>query len=104
MDTHHHFRNSMIVQKANGWDWKAGQISPMIWRRLPVRSDSSIADLHYTLQIAFGWSNEHLNRFRIHGQDYGVYHNGGVSFTKNPKLVRLSDFKFRKNERFHLRI
>jgi len=30
------------------------QISPMIWRRLLVRSDSSIADLHYTLQIAFG--------------------------------------------------
>jgi hypothetical protein len=47
------------------------QISPMIWRRLLVRSDSSIADLHYTLQIAFGWSDEHLNQFHIHGQDYG---------------------------------
>ena len=42
------------------------QISPMIWRRLLVRSDSSIADLHYTLQIAFGWSDEHLNMFHIH--------------------------------------
>jgi hypothetical protein len=30
------------------------QISPMIWRRLLVRSDSTIADLHYALQIAFG--------------------------------------------------
>jgi len=44
------------------------QISPMIWRRLLVRSDSSIADLHYTLQIAFGWSDEHLNMFHIHAQ------------------------------------
>jgi len=30
------------------------QSSPMIWRRLLVRSDSTIADLHDTLQIAFG--------------------------------------------------
>ena len=76
------------------------QISPMIWRRLLVRSDSSIADLHCTLQIAFGWSDEHLNQFQIHGQDYGVYHDGGVNFSKNPNLVKLSDFKLRKNERF----
>ncbi|MBV8883014.1 MAG: hypothetical protein JO235_03295 [Chroococcidiopsidaceae cyanobacterium CP_BM_RX_35] len=27
-------------------------ISPMIWRRLLVKSDSTIADLHYILQIA----------------------------------------------------
>ena len=29
-------------------------ISPMVWRRLLVRSDSTLADLHYTLQIAIG--------------------------------------------------
>ena len=32
-------------------------ISPMIWRRFLVHSDSTIADLHYLLQIAFGWSD-----------------------------------------------
>ena len=76
------------------------QISPMIWRRLLVRSDSTIADLHYTLQIAFGWSDAHLNLFHIHGQDYGVYHDGGISFSSNADQVRLCDFKFRNNERF----
>lgn len=76
------------------------QISPMIWRRLLVRSDSTIVDLHYTLQIAFGWSDEHLNRFHIHGQDYGVYHDGGISFSSSADRVRLCDFKFRKNEKF----
>jgi hypothetical protein len=76
------------------------QISPMIWRRLLVRSDSTIADLHYTIQIAFGWSDEHLNMFHIHGQDYGVYHEGGISFSTDPDQVRLRDFKFRDNERF----
>jgi hypothetical protein len=43
-------------------------ISPMIWRRLLVSEDSTIADLHYILQIAMGWSDGHLNRFTIHGK------------------------------------
>jgi Plasmid pRiA4b ORF-3-like protein len=43
------------------------EITPLIWRRLLVRSDSTIADLHYTLQIAMGWDDAHLHRFRIRG-------------------------------------
>lgn len=76
------------------------QISPMIWRRLLVRSDSTIADLHYTLQIAFGWSDAHLNLFHIHGQDFGVYQDGGTCFSTHPDQVRLGDFQVRINERF----
>jgi hypothetical protein len=48
-------------------------ISPMIWRRLLVSSDCTVTDLHYILQIAMGWSDDHLNRFRIHGIEYGVH-------------------------------
>ena len=48
------------------------QITPMIWRRLLVRSDSTLADLHYTLQIAFAWTDYHLHRFRIHGKEFGI--------------------------------
>ena len=76
------------------------QITPMIWRRLLVRSDSTIAELHDTLQIAFGWSDAHLNRFHIHGQGYGVYRDGGISFSTDADQVRLCEFKFRINERF----
>jgi len=76
------------------------QISPMIWRRLLVRSDCSITDLHFILQIAFDWSDDHLNMFHIHGQDYGIYHDGGISFSTDPDQVRLCDFGFRNNERF----
>ena len=47
-------------------------VSPMVWRRLLLRSDQSIADLHYAIQIAMDWSDQHLNCFRIHGKDYGV--------------------------------
>jgi hypothetical protein len=76
------------------------QISPMIWRRLLVDSDSSIADLHLTLQIAFGWSDSHLHRFHIHGRDYGIGKIGGISFSTDANQVRLLDFRFRINERF----
>lgn len=76
------------------------QISPMIWRRLRVRSDSTVADLHYTLQIAMGWTDSHLHRFRIHGKDYGVAHLGGFPFADDPGRVRLADFGFRPRERF----
>jgi len=76
------------------------QISPMIWRRLLVGSDSSIADLHHTLQIAFGWSDSHLHRFHIHGRDYGIGKIGGTGFSTDAKQVRLADFRFRINERF----
>lgn len=79
--------------------WIRG-ISPMIWRRLLIRSDSTIADLHYTLQIAFGWSGLHLHRFHIHGQDYGISLIGGPGFSSDPRKVHLGDFQFRTNERF----
>ena len=75
-------------------------ISPMIWRRLLVRSDSTIADLHYTLQIALGWTDVHLHCFHIHGKDYGIAQMGGLSFADNPETVRLADFGFRQREWF----
>ncbi len=76
------------------------QISPMVWRRLLVRSDSTIADLHYIIQIAIGWNDDHLNLFHIHGKDFGVYHAGGINFSDNPEQVLLSAFGFRARERF----
>lgn len=39
-------------------------ISPLIWRRLLVRSDSTVAQLHEALQVAFGWGEDHLNDLR----------------------------------------
>jgi hypothetical protein len=75
-------------------------VSPMVWRRLVVRSDSTIAELHYVLQIAFGWSDEHLHRFRIHGKEYGMPHVGGMFFSDDATTVRLAAFRLRTRERF----
>ena len=70
-------------------------VSPLIWRRLLVRSDSTIADLHATFQRVLGWTDEHLNRFVIHGREYGVWHDGGIGFRDNPRHVRLADLGLR---------
>jgi Plasmid pRiA4b ORF-3-like protein len=75
-------------------------ISPMVWRRIKVSSSSTIADLHYIVQIAMGWTDTHLHRFIIHGKDYGIAQIGGISFTDDPKKVQLADFDWRLKERF----
>ncbi len=75
-------------------------ISPIIWRRLLVRADSTIADLHDTLQIAFGWSGDHLHRFLIHGKQYGVAYLDGITFHDDPRLIKLSDLGLRVKEKF----
>jgi hypothetical protein len=76
------------------------RIGPLIRRRLLVRSDSTITDVHSTLQTTLGWSDEHLNRFVIHGREYGVAGDEGVGFTDDPREVRLADFGLRVGERF----
>jgi hypothetical protein len=57
-------------------------ISPLVWRRLLVRSDTTIAQVHDLLQIAMGWADEHLHQFRIHGKAYGVYRGAGFTFAR----------------------
>jgi hypothetical protein len=45
---------------------------PPIWRRLLVRSDSTLADLHRIIQAAFGWWDYHLHQFIIDEIYFGV--------------------------------
>jgi hypothetical protein len=75
-------------------------MSPLIWRRLLVSSETSIAQLHDYIQIAFAWSGEHLHRFRIQGKDYGIAYVGGISFDDNPHRVPLSCFRLHLREYF----
>ena len=42
-------------------------VSPLIWRQLLIPADTTIADLHAVLQVAFGWTGAHLHRFVVHG-------------------------------------
>jgi hypothetical protein len=68
-------------------------ISPLIWRHLLVRHDTTLAQLHHILQFLFDWSGEHLHEFHIYGKDYGDH-------GAETRDVRLCDFRLRPGERF----
>jgi hypothetical protein len=74
-------------------------VSPLIWRRLLVPAESSIAELHTILQTAFGWTDEYLHRFVIHGVEYGANHFAGPS-RDDARQIRLGELGLRITERF----
>ena len=72
----------------------------MVWRRFLIRDDSTIADLHYIIQIAMEWEDYYLHNFTIHGKTLGISRAGGEIFFKDADEVFLKDFQFYINERF----
>jgi hypothetical protein len=75
-------------------------VSPPVWRRLLVNSETPLAELHEILQLAFAWSDDHLHRFLIHGTAYGLPRLGGISFRDDARRVPLSRFRLHRGERF----
>ncbi|MGH9765474.1 MAG: IS1096 element passenger TnpR family protein, partial [Blastocatellia bacterium] len=45
-------------------------VSPLIWRRLLVPSDTDLDQLQDILQVNFDWSDRYFHCFRIHGVEY----------------------------------
>jgi hypothetical protein len=81
-------------------DWSRIDFAFAAWRRLLVVSTTSIAEFHEILQSAFGWSDEHLHRFLIHGTAYGIPHLGGIVFREDARGLPLSRFRLHFGERF----
>jgi hypothetical protein len=75
-------------------------ISPLIWRRLLVPAQTTIARLHAVLQTVFGWSGEYLHRFVIHGTGYGISCIGGPGFRDDARIIRVGELGLRLGERF----
>src|SRR4029453_12351409 len=71
-------------------------VSLLVWRRFLLLSETSLADLHKILQLAFGWSGFYLYEFCIHGKTFS-------SNTVDPRSVCLGDFQLRPAERFRYR-
>lgn len=76
-------------------------LRPPIWRRVQVRSDISLGELHQIIQIAMGWTNSHLHLFLIQGMEYGEpapEYDWEVKDERKVKLNRVvsgEKFKFR---------
>ncbi len=97
----------LLIEDAASWEVAVYQlriwlrdISPMIWRRVLVRSDSTLVDLHYALQIGFGWTDTHLHRFALHGKEYGIPRIGGPWYSGNARHVQLGELHLRYHDRF----
>ena len=71
-------------------------VTPMIWQRLPVHTQTSLADLHNIIQICMGWEDHHLHSFHIYGEDYGVSRICAMHFNNNAHEVPINDFRFER--------
>ena len=74
------------------------EISPMIWRRLLVRGDTTLEELHEVVQLTMGWEGYHLWTFSINGREYG--HAYGEGLTREDYETTLSDLDLRPRQRF----
>ncbi len=49
-----------------------GVAKPPVWRRVQLRADTSLDQLHDILQAALGWENYHMHVFSFGEQEFGV--------------------------------
>ena len=62
-------------------------ISPQISRRVLLRGDTTLAELHHIFQVAMNWENRHLHSFHRWGKDYGPSYAGGTWCADDPRRV-----------------
>ena len=48
-----------------------GVTKPPVWRRVQLRADTPLDQLHEILQAALGWENYHLHAFSIGEEEFG---------------------------------
>jgi hypothetical protein len=73
--------------------------SPHIWRRVVVQSDSTLGQLHQTVQALFGWADMHPHRFVLRGRSLGASATAAASSWPAPEVL-LSEFKLLAKEKF----
>ncbi len=76
---------------------------PVIWRRFQVPGSISLHRLHLVLQVVMGWTNSHLYRFEINGEQFSEPDpdcNHGCVDIKNSRRTRLDQVITREQSRF----
>ncbi|MDN7178757.1 plasmid pRiA4b ORF-3 family protein [Caballeronia sp. SEWSISQ10-4 2] len=75
-------------------------VSPLVWRRILIPEQITIAQLHHVMQFAMGWNDEHLHQFIIRGWRYGRQRDGALQFFDGPDTLSLAAFGLYEHERF----
>jgi hypothetical protein len=73
--------------------------SPHLWRRVVVGSDSTLSQLHQTVQALFGWTDSHPHRFVLRGRSLSASSMPAAAALSAPDL-RLFEFKLLLKVRF----
>ena len=66
-------------------------IKPPIWRRLLVKANTTLADLHMILQVTMGWSDSHLHEFEWNGELYGESEPEWDQYRRNEHKTKLGN-------------
>ena len=77
-------------------------VSPPVTRRLVITEQASLAQLHVALQVAFGWSDEHLYVFQIRGwrQSHDLRYRG-LSVSRSASSISGSGHYYHDSARAH---
>jgi Plasmid pRiA4b ORF-3-like protein len=65
-------------------------IEPVIWRRIQVLGRVSLYKLNRIIQESMGWTNSHLNLFKINDVEYEVKYS---NIEENPEALDEKEFK-----------
>ncbi len=75
---------------------------PPIWRRLDVPADATLGWLHAVLQVAVGWSDEHVHQF-VHGTrtfsdpEFGLEDSEGC-LAEDERKVRIGELLVKRGQ------
>ena len=66
------------------------EVVPPVWRRVRVRSTTTLGKFHDLLQVVMGWTNSHLHEFEAGGATYGE-RDPEFSERKSDRVALLGD-------------
>ncbi len=73
---------------------------PPIWRRVQVKDNIRLGDLHGVIQCAMGWDGGHLHQFIHQRQYFGAPSDDDGDRVTDEDKVRLSDLHLRAKSKF----
>jgi hypothetical protein len=79
-----------------------GVTKPPVWRRLQLRADTRLDQLHEILQAALGWENYHMHAFSFGDEEFGIPDPELIQ-RRAPSHTRRAD-RHRRSLPLHLRL
>lgn len=67
------------------------EVEAAVWRRVLVRSDARLDELHLALNEAMGWTNSHLHQFVFENRTFGDPDFDEEGEFEDERAVRLDD-------------